>query len=262
MEASRRERVCAPGAPQTTMNADLEHLIRLQALDLELQALQRTIDSEADRQRDLEAGLESQRTALAEARERLTTIQQARRLIEKDLAQVQTRLSRYRDQLMAVKTNKEYHAMQSEISTAEAEVRRFEDQILEGMVEADDLHALVRAAEQALAKAETDTRTGVQTLAAETAAARQRLGQAAAARQDVASSMAGPLLALFEHIARNRGTVVVQAVDGHCSVCHVRIRPKVYQDVRRNDMIIQCDSCQRILYYALPVTPAGTAPPQ
>ena len=31
--------------------------------------------------------------------------------------------------------------------------------------------------------------------------------------------------------------------DGLCSVCHVRLRPQVFQLVRTNDAIIQCDSC-------------------
>ena len=44
---------------------------------------------------------------------------------------------------MAVKTNKEYTAMQHEIATAEAEVQRREDAILEHMLEADDLTAEV-----------------------------------------------------------------------------------------------------------------------
>jgi predicted nucleic acid-binding Zn-ribbon protein len=28
----------------------------------------------------------------------------------------------------------------------------------------------------------------------------------------------------------------------------VRIRPQVFQEIRRNDRIIACDACQRILY--------------
>ena len=45
--------------------------------------------------------------------------------------------------------------------------------------------------------------------------------------------------------------------DGLCSVCHVRLRPYVFQQVRQNDAIIQCESCRRILYYAPP--PSATA---
>jgi predicted nucleic acid-binding Zn-ribbon protein len=32
----------------------------------------------------------------------------------------------------------------------------------------------------------------------------------------------------------------------------VRLRPHVFQQIRQNDTIIQCESCQRILYYVPP----------
>ena len=69
------------------------------------------------------------------------------------------------------------------------------------------------------------------------------------------------LVATFEQVARVRkGIAVTMATrDGLCSVCHVRLRPQVFQLVRQNDTIIQCDSCQRILYYVPPPPPAEGA---
>ena len=47
-----------------------------------------------------------------------------------------------------------------------------------------------------------------------------------------------------------QGIAVAEAVDGHCSICHVRLRPQVYNTILRNEAIVQCDHCQRILYFA------------
>jgi hypothetical protein len=42
----------------------------------------------------------------------------------------------------------------------------------------------------------------------------------------------------------------------------MRLRPMVYDQVRRNEDIVQCDYCQRILYYVPPkVEPASGAEP-
>ena len=60
-----------------------------------------------------------------------------RREVEKDLAAVQSRLSKFKNQLMEVKTNKEYQAMQKEMSVAEQEISDFETRMLERMEEAD-----------------------------------------------------------------------------------------------------------------------------
>ena len=51
---------------------------------------------------------------------------------------------------------------------------------------------------------------------------------------------------------------MAEARDGTCSVCHVRMRPQVYNEVRRGDTLIQCESCQRILYF-VPATATQTS---
>ena len=241
------------------MHPDLDRLIRLQALDLELQTLRRTVATEADRRQSIEQAVEARRLALADIKERLNANQHARREVEKDLAQVQTRLSRYRDQLMAVKTNKEYHAMQTEIAAAEAEVRKFEDRILESMVDADEITSELKAAEHDAIQGEAEAKAAIAALGVEARAAEQRLSTVAAARDELARVLPSALLAMFETISQHRGAAVVEARDGHCTVCHVRLRPQVFQILRRNETILQCDSCQRILFFAPPAAPAAAA---
>jgi len=64
------------------------------------------------------------------------------------------------------------------------------------------------------------------------------------------------VVAVFDQVARRRGGVAVaEARDGVCTICHVRMRPQVFNTVRRNDEIVQCEHCQRILFYV----PAATA---
>ena len=68
-------------------------------------------------------------------------------------------------------------------------------------------------------------------------------------------------MSLFEQVAKVRKGVALSMAtrDGLCSICHVRLRPQVFQQVRTNDTVVQCDSCQRILYWVPP--PAPTPPP-
>ena len=123
------------------MLPDLERLIRLQQLDTGADEARRTVDGIPSRIADLDTRLTTCAMALDAAKQRLADQKSERQAVEKSLAEVQVRLSRFKDQQMAVKTNKEYTAMQHEIATAEAQVRRFEDAILERMLEADDLAA-------------------------------------------------------------------------------------------------------------------------
>ena len=77
-------------------------------------------------------------------------------------------------------------------------------------------------------------------------------------RAMTAALVSAEALALFERLAHNRrGLAMAEARDGLCTVCHVRLRPQVFNQARRNAGIVQCDSCTRILYF-VPVAPAAS----
>lgn len=245
------------------MNADLERIIALQKLVSAAHDAERRLAEEPERAKALEARLEAARQAVVVARERLAENQSARRVVEKDVALHQGRLSRFREQAMAVKTNQEYHAVQKEIGFADGEVKTLEDRILEMMVAADDLTALVKRAEAALAAEQKAVEAEGREMVAELANLKSSLEHITAERTELVRGLNPHALAVFELVLRRRnGVGVAQARDGICLVCHVRLRPQVFNNVLRNDQIIQCDSCQRILYSVPAAAPAtsGSVP--
>lgn len=246
----------------TAVNSDLEHLIRLQQLETDIDSAHRRVAEIPLVQQALEARLAEHSAVVDSVKQRLAANQAGRRDVEKDVATQQSRLSKYKDQLMEVKTNKEYQAMQHEIATAGDAVRVQEDRILEFMEEAETLGRELKDAEAALKKAQAEIAAERTALDGEAAALQQRVLEMSARRTDVARHLSAAALGLFEHVARQRkGLAIAEARDGHCTVCHVRLRPQVFNEVRRNDSLIQCDSCLRILYFAAG-KPAGDGSPQ
>jgi predicted nucleic acid-binding Zn-ribbon protein len=243
------------------MNADLQRLITLQRLDTQAHEAQRKIAEEPERLRAMDATLDAARQQVASAKDRLAQSQAARREVEKEVAVHQGRLSKYRDQLMAVKTNIEYQAMQKEIQFAASEVKALEDKILERMIEADDLTAAVKQAESELATTQKRTDADRRALSAELIELKGVLEHVSEERRAVVQALDPKVLAIFESVANRRhGVAVAEARDGICTICHVRLRPQVFNSVRRNDDIIQCDSCSRILYFAAPAADPATTP--
>jgi hypothetical protein len=239
------------------LNSDLQHLIQLQDLDLTAERLRRRTADLPSVHAAMEARVNERNAALDAVKARLAANQTARRDIEKDLAAVQARLSKYKDQLMEVKTNKEYQAMQTEISAAEGNVRALEDRLLDRMEETDALTAELKAAESGLQSEEAEVARERQALDAERVQLDRDLEQNATDRRQAAADISPAALALFDHVAKHRrGVALSEARDGHCTQCHVRLRPQVFNDVRRNDSLIQCESCSRILYFA--PAPAAT----
>jgi predicted nucleic acid-binding Zn-ribbon protein len=239
------------------MSPDLERLIKLQELESTIADAKSAIASQPERTADLDARLDRAKQTVDAARERLQQNQDARRAHEKDVALYQGRLSKFKEQLMAVKTNREYQAMQHEIETAQKDLGTVEERVLERMVEADELTAELKAAEAALQAQTTEIEAAKAELARETAAQEAALARASEARAGVVAEAGEHLVALFEQVARARkGVAICSATrDGLCSHCHVRLRPSMFQQVRQNDQIIQCESCRRVLYWVPPPPP-------
>ena len=239
------------------MNTDLEGLIVLQRLDSAAHAAERRLAEESDCERALEVRLAAAREQVAAAKEQLAQNQNVRRAFEKDVALHQGRLSKFREQAMAVKTNQEYHAVQKEIEFAQTEMKSAEDKVLERMLEADDLTAAVKRTEAELAAELKKVDADRKAMAAEFADLRSSLERIGGERATVIRSLSPQVLDTFERVAQRRnGIAVAEARGGICTICHVRLRPQVFNTVRRNEQIIQCDSCNRILYFV----PAAEAP--
>jgi predicted nucleic acid-binding Zn-ribbon protein len=238
------------------MHADLERVITLQHLDTQASQARKTLADAPERDKAFEERLATANTRLADAKAKLAANQEARRAIEKEVAVHQGRLSKYRDQAMAVKTNQEYHAIQHEIAHAQGEVKKHEDAILERMVEADDLAAAIKAADAALATEQKTIDADRKKMQAEAVEIQTLLDAVGAERAAIVAAIDTRVLAMYDAASsRRQGIAVAEARDGICTICHVRLRPQVYNDVRRNDAIVQCDSCQRILYFV--PTPAA-----
>jgi uncharacterized protein len=239
------------------MSPELDRLIRLQQLETAIADAKARIATHPQRLAEADARLSEARRLVDEARARLDENKEARRALEKDVALYQGRLTKFKDQLSAVKTNREYQAMQHEIATAQGDLGGVEEKVLERMLEADALSAALKAAETALAQQQKEIEAEKKALTEELTAVEASLNTARTARDGVVRAMDPQSIALFEQIARARkGLAICSATrDGLCSVCHVRLRPHVFQQVRQNDSIHQCESCRRILYYVPPPPP-------
>jgi predicted nucleic acid-binding Zn-ribbon protein len=243
------------------MHPDLSRVIELQRLDSTAHDAEHRIADEPERRKALEARLDAARERVAAAKAQLTENQNARRALEKDVALHQGRLSKFREQAMAVKTNQEYHAVQHEITFAQTAVKEIEDKILERMMEADDLSAAVKRGEAELAAEQKKVDAETRALAAETAALAATLEKVRGERAAIVGALDPKVLAIFDLVSRRRnGVAVAEARDGICTICHLRLRPQVFNNLRRNEEIIQCDSCNRILFFA-PVVPAAVEQP-
>src|SRR5215467_6962814 len=129
------------------MNSDLKQLIRLQNIDLSIQELRGRIDKFPGTSKALDEKLKSAQTGLESAKETAKSNQGNRKKLESEISSIEGKISKYRDQMMAVKTNDEYRALQHEIEHAQSGIRKVEDDILNLMMEAETNQNDIKTAE-------------------------------------------------------------------------------------------------------------------
>jgi hypothetical protein len=79
------------------------------------------------------------------------------------------------------------------------------------------------------------------------------LDQLQGERRSNASKIDPKVLAAYERVRKLRGGVAVaEAVDGRCAQCHMSLRLQFFQDLKRGNEVMHCESCSRILYYNPP----------
>jgi hypothetical protein len=232
------------------VNPDLRNLIALQDLELKITGLQKQVTDIPE----LVQGFDKELRRIREEHEALVArskeLVNHRRTLEGQADLSRSKLSRLKDQLMAVKTNKEYTAMLHEIQMAEEQIRLEEDKILEIMEEMESKEKDLKGAEQEMKKKSAELQESIRNAndsAPLLEADLEKLRQEKAAME---SQIGAELLSRYRRIAEARkGVALAEAKDELCSACHVRIRPQMYAELLRTDNIHACDSCSRILFF-------------
>jgi predicted nucleic acid-binding Zn-ribbon protein len=237
------------------MLPDLKLVIRLQEIDNRLTELTREIASLPVHIAEIEKKLVSHERKLDADRAALAANQKERKKCEGDIQLQEQKISKLKEQMLQAKTNEQYRAFQNEIDFCQKEIRKAEDRILELMGESEPLDKNVKAAEASLktekAQVEAEKQQARERTAVDQAAAQQLQTERAGLVKDITPSTYGR----YERVRKGRrGIAIAEVLEGRCSACNISIRPQLFQDLRKGEQLMSCESCQRILYYHPPAT--------
>jgi uncharacterized protein len=231
------------------VNPELRNLIALQDLELKIVVLQKQVSDIPNQSQILNAELQRIKDAHQEKVTHAKELINHRRTLEGQVDLNRSKLSRLKDQLMAVKTNKEYTAMLHEIQMAEELIRGEEDKVLEIMEAMEGHESDLKEAEKAMLKQCAEIQENIRKMNESTPQLETDLGRMKEEKIAIELLIASELLERYRRIAEARkGVALAEAKDELCGACHVRIRPQMYADLLRTENIQTCDSCSRILF--------------
>ena len=187
------------------MHPDLEKLIALQQADAEVARLREEIAALPRRVAVIEAKLAGTREQIEKAQQALAAHQTARRKLETEIQDHREKISKYRDQSLAVKTNEQYKALLHEILFTEQQIRAAEDKILDGMVDSEAREAALKAAEAELREETAEIEKEKAEARARTAEDEKLLAEQNGTRDGLRGGITSDVLAHYDRVLHEIG---------------------------------------------------------
>jgi predicted nucleic acid-binding Zn-ribbon protein len=238
------------------MNADLEHLIILQAQDLELRRLRAELADGPLRVTAAQTARAKAEIALADANKSLAKEETLRRSQELDVKDRNGKIARLRKQMETATSAAQIAALEHEITFSQQTISRLEDDELASM-ERTDQYETTRAAATSTLETTTSALAAARIHAAETLSHHTALitsieTERAATRALISEAR----LSIYDRIAKAKGTGLSEAIDHKCAACQMMVRPQRWNDLIDRDphsefadTIFTCETCGRMLFY-------------
>lgn len=236
------------------MKPELAILVRLQGIDLELNKIYEEKASVPKYLEDLQERLSAKESELNELNERITEIQKRKVDVEDEFELENVRFGKSQKKLSSLKTNREYQALQKEINEIKKTNTAREDEILAIMEETSSLQEEVKEKMKQVKQYRKEIKEEKKHVKELETSLDTKTAALTEERQTVSKDISPDLLAKYNFLKERRACVAVAAVtDGVCSACNMNIPPQLYNELLRDEKILTCPSCQRLIY-ALEVT--------
>jgi len=226
----------------------------------DLYALQE-IDSALDACKASLADIESrlgEADELAEARQRTLEHQEALQEVEKQQREQEWQIDDLRQKIEplekklyggTIRNPKELADLQQDVDSLKRRQRGLEDRDLEIMVAVEEAQKEAEEAQRSLSETEEAWQTEQDRLRQEQTSLRQEIEDLEAQRTEQVGLIEPATLTLYEALREaHQGRAVAKVERGTCQGCRISLPMNVVRRVRSGDELVQCTSCERILY--------------
>ena len=232
------------------MPSQIELLVQLQQVDQVLRANTQAVESGEGRVAELDEAYRAKAAATDEARTAATALSARQRDLEGRLSAAEEKMKDRRMRITRIRNDKELGLAKREVDILKEEINGLE-------AELQQVYEQVEAATTALVALEGELKSLAEAREAEAVALQETIARLGAdierdrgRRQTLIDTVDQALRQRYEMILSRRGGLAVVPVrDGTCQGCRMRVPPQLYNQIQRNDQVILCPSCQRMLHW-------------
>lgn len=233
----------------TQIEEQVKLLVELQELDTHIQRMEGELESVPLEIKDMEESFKSKTANLKKLEDESRALVLNRKEKEGELEAKEGIVKKYQAQLNQIKTNKEYSALQDEISRTKADGSAIEDDIIKIFDAIDAKNKEIAREKEVVKVEEVKLAEDRKRLEAQAASVKARLEEVGAKRSLLAARADPKSLSKYERLLENKdGLAIVPVSNEACQGCFRILPPQVINEIRMHEGLVVCDSCARLLY--------------
>lgn len=232
------------------MNSLLCDLKNLQDIDDQISGDKKALEEGSARLAEAAGRFKTFEDRLTALKDEQAAMTSRHRELEGQITDLSLKIKNNEARQSAVKNDQEYNALLKEAEFLNSSLGKAEDEALELLdrlekraIEINDQGSLVTEEAALYAHFTAETEKAMAT-------GRNRLSALLEARQNLAASLPSLQARQYEDLLKKKAARAVSAAaDGMCLACRLSFPPQIYNELLRNEKIVNCPNCGRIIYW-------------
>ncbi len=228
----------------------IEKLLVLQDRDRKIFRTKAELDHIEPERQGLQGRAHSSQAQLDAAKHKVKQIETERKNLELQVETIKEKIAKYSVQQFQTKKNEEFRALGNEIDNSKAGIVKLDDQQIELMEKTEDAQREVAAATQLANEAKKEAESKLSIIAGREENLKKELAELEKSRGELVTAVDANTLSRYERLLKQKGEKIVVGIEhGVCGGCHMKFPQQVILSCKREEEIVTCPNCGRILYY-------------
>ncbi|MBL8028714.1 MAG: hypothetical protein JNL74_19980 [Fibrobacteres bacterium] len=244
------------------VTSDLQSILELSRIDQEIFFLRKKQREFPGKISQLKGSLSVDKYGTSQLLTKMETLTTENSRLELELTEHKDGLRKSEDKLMQIKTNEEYDAVHSEISTRKSKITEVENRLLTLVSDMESMSGKIAEAKNSATDDEhKQLLEEITALETENSGLESQIQEKEAKRAEVSAKIGQKILAVYTRMYNSKKTGmhvgVVTDYSPACSICGCNLTSQKFLEVKRNDKVVSCETCGSILVWEeVPEDPA------
>ena len=232
------------------MKENIDQLRELQKIDLKISTLEKEIAAGTADIDKRTLSIDAHKETIATFNEKIEAHEQRRLELEAELADEDGHIKDRQAKLMNVQTNREYQSILKETEDAKKANTQREEAIVHIMEQVESYKEKINESTNLCTGEETLLADEIANIDKQTTKLEKEKTKITKSRDNKAKKVDASLLKRYNLLREKRnGIAVIEVTSGVCRGCFMNIPPQLFNDLMKEDRMLTCPTCNRIMYH-------------